>query len=374
VNAERLHAIVEALKAEIEETQYPSLLDQLVEGLRESAESPNQPGPQEQASSAREKLNAVLREAPSGDFSAAWRQALDEMGVVDLLGDALANEIERILSGNEITPSAAANELEEIRQRVQQFVNSLNQASSALDFFRIGSGDLAPGEFEIGFLIPRNTVDNGLEHLGQEFVELKKIIAPFSELVGEGRPEIHVRSIASSEFQVFLDSTPAVAAVVATAVERLLAAYERILNIRNLHRQLAEEDVPDDALEGVAKHVTEGMEGKIREIAENVVAEAELGDSGRSNELKTEVALALRKLAQRIDHGYDIEVRAGEIPESSEDDVDDTESDQAMREAARVVLDAQPGLEFMNVSGKAILSLEHPGETSGQDGDVEHDT
>jgi hypothetical protein len=34
VNAERLHAIVEALKAEISETGYPDLLDQLVEGLK----------------------------------------------------------------------------------------------------------------------------------------------------------------------------------------------------------------------------------------------------------------------------------------------------------------------------------------------------
>jgi hypothetical protein len=291
------------------------------------------------------------------------------MGVVDLLGDALAEEVERILSGNEITPSAAANELEEIRQRVQRLVSSLDQASSALDFFQLGTEDLAPGEFEIGFLISRNAVDNGLEHLGREFVELKRLLAPFSELGGEGRPEIKVRSIASSEFQVFLDSAPAVAAIVATAVERLLSAYERILNIRNLHRQLAEEDVPDDALEGVAQHVTQGMEDKIREIAEGVVAEAELSDTGRSNELKTEVTLALKGLAQRIDHGFDIEVRAGEISESSEDDADETESDRAIREAAKVILDAQPGLEFMNVSGRPILSLDHPDEADREDGD-----
>ncbi len=375
MNAERFHAIVEALKAEINETQYPNLLDQLVEGLRESAEAPNNPAPQEQASSAREKLSTVLREVPSNDFSAAWRQALEEMGVIELLGDALADEIERVLSSNEITPSAAANELDEIRQRVQRLASSLDQASSALGFFEIGAEDLSPGEFEIGFLIPRTTVDNGLEQLGQEFVELKKLIIPFSELAGENRPELSVRSIASSEFQVFLDSAPAVAAVVATAVERLLASYERILNIRNLHRKLAEEDVPDDALEGVAKHVSEGMEDRIREIAEEVVNEAKLNDPGRSNELTTEITLSLKGLAKRIDRGYDIEVRAGEIPESSDDDADEASADRKVREAARIVLDAQPGLEFMNVSGTPILSLDQPpneaAKTDGNGGDAE---
>jgi hypothetical protein len=368
VNAERFHAIVEALKAEINETQYPSLLDQLVEGLRESAEAPNNPTPQEQASSAREKLNTALREAPSNSFSAAWRQALEEMGVVDLFGEALADELERILSANEITPSAAANELEEIRQRVQRLASSLDQASSALDFFQIETEDLSPGEFEIGFLIPRNAVDSGLEQLGREFVELKKIITPFSELAGESRPEITIRSIASSEFQVFLDSVPAVAAIVATALERLLAAYERILNIRNLHRQLSEEDVPDEALEGIATHVSQGMEDKIREIAESVVNEANLDDSGRSNELRTEITLSLKGLAERIDHGYDIGVRAGEIPESTDHDADESNFDQATKEAAQVVLKAQPGLEFMNVSGRSILSLEQPDENDEEGG------
>jgi hypothetical protein len=144
---------------------------------------------------------------------------------------------------------------------------------------------------------------------------------------------------------------------VATALERLLAAYERILNIRNLHQQLSEEDVPDEALEGIATHVSQNMEDKIREIAENVVNEANLDDSGRSNELRTEISLSLKGLAERIDHGYDIGVRAGEIPEST-DDEDETNFDQATQEAAQVVLKAQPGLEFMNVSGRSILSLE----------------
>lgn len=371
MNAERLHAIAEELKAEVKETNYPALLDQLVAGLREAGEKPSQPGPQEKISNARDELNSSLQDARSNDFSPAWREQLHEMGVDDLLGEALLEELERILSTNEITPVSAASEIEQIQERVQRFVSALDQASSALDFFGIGREKLSPGEFEIGFLVPRKEVDGGLEELGNEFVRLKRIVMPFTELAGEGRPDLQVRSISSSEFQVFLDSAPAVAAMIATAVERLIAAYERILNIRLAHKQLAESGVPDDKLEGVSQHVSEGMEEEIRRIAGDVVSESNAVDDDRRNELRTEMTLQLNALARRIDHGYNVEIRTGEIPDVTEGEEDEQGFEPETRDAVRSVLEAQQKLEFMNVSGKPILHLEQPDDhqAGGTDGE-----
>jgi hypothetical protein len=285
------------------------------------------------------------------------------VGIADLLGDALADQLERILSGNEITPSAAANEIAEIQERVQQLVASLNQASSALVFFGIGSEELSPGEFEIGFMIPRVAVNDGLEELGEEFVGLKRIVAPFSELAGEGRAEVKVRSISSSEFQVFLESAPATAVLFTLALERLLKVYQQILDIRLKHRELAENnDLPDEVLKPIADHVSEKMKAEIGSITEDVISRAKLDDDGRLNELRNELTRQLDELAERIDRGFDVEVRAGEIPESTEDELNEDEADRATREAARTVLEAQKNLEFMNVSGKPILHLVQGGE------------
>lgn len=361
MNAERFHAIVEALKAEIGETNYPELLDQLVTGLREAVESPAQPGPQETISTAREGLNNALRDAPSNDFSPAWHQALEEMGIADLLGESLLEDLEGILSANEITPQSAANDIAQIQERVQGLVSALDQASSALTFFQIGREELMPGEFEIGFLIPRREVNEGLEELGHEFVHLKRIISPFSELASEGRPEIRVRQISSSEFQVFLESAPATAVLFTVALERILRIYQQILDIRRKHQELSENSgVPDEALKPLSDHASEKMGEEIRAITEDVIAKASLADEGRLNELRNELTRQLNALAERIDRGFDVEVRAGEIPESTDDEVDEDETDQATREATRTVLDAQKNLEFMNVSGKPILSLEEP--------------
>jgi hypothetical protein len=151
-----------------------------------------------------------------------------------------------------------------------------------LEFFEIGAEELNAGEFEIGFLIPRSVVRDGLESLGKEFVQLKRLLGPFTELVGEGRPDIRVRSLASSEFQVFLDSTQGVALVVATAIERVLAAYERILTIRQKRKELADEGgVPDEVLEPLSMHASQVMEDEIELIVDEIVVSAKQADQGR---------------------------------------------------------------------------------------------
>jgi hypothetical protein len=363
MNAERLHAIVKSLRAEVEDTGYPGQLVELFEGLTTLSDAPGQAEAQQRVSAAREALNEVLQSASSNDFSPVWRQALEEMGISDLVGEPLLEQIEAVLQVNDITPSTAAGEVGQIKDRVESLVTSLNQAEDAFNFLQISSEDLSPGEFEIGVMIPRKAVDNGLKGLGEEFVDLKKIIDAFSELAGENRPEVKVRSISSSEFQVFLDSAPAVAAMLATTLERLMKAYERYLNIRKLHRELSEAGIPEENLEGVSGFVSGTMEEKIREIVEEVLKESEITDEGRLNELRKDLTVRVNALAERIDNGYDVAVRAGDLPESVEGEAE--ELDPNTKKATETVLEAQKSLEFMNVEGKAILSLKRPDEPTG---------
>lgn len=357
MNAERLHAIVRELRAEIAATHYPDHLEELRSGLEALSEAPNAPEPQQRVSSAREALGEALRDSPTNDFSPVWRQALEEMGISDLVGDALLESVEAILLVNDMTPNTAAGEVGEISSRVAQMVSALQQAEDSLSFLKIESEDLSPGEFEIGVMIPRKAVDNGLEELGKEFIDLKRIIGTFSELVGENRPEVEVRSISSSEFQVFLDSAPAVAALIATTLERLLKAYESFLNIRKLHQEMAETGIPDENLEGVSDYVSGKMKDEIQSIVDDAIDEATLPDQDRLNELRTELNLRVSELAERIDKGFDVQVRVGALPDPTEGEEDEETLDPATMKATEAVLNAQKSLEFMNVEGKSILHL-----------------
>lgn len=364
MNVERFHAIVGALRSELEDTEEASRLEQLATATQQLSADPAQEPAQQQVTQLRVDLDQALRGAESNRFSPAWREALDELGVADLLGETLAEELERIFSRNEITPASAAEAITAIKERVDALAQGLNEASSGLGYFRVGAEELNPGEFEIGFLIPRSAVQDGLESLGKEFMQLKRLLGPFTELAGEGRPDIRVRSLSSSEFQVFLHSAQGMALMVATALERLLAAYERILNIRQKRKELAEEDdVPDEILEPLAGHASQIMEQEIERIVDEIIVSAKQGDQGRLNELRRDLTLSLNALATRVDLGYNVEVRAGELPPPPDDEADvEDPVDPETRSATEAIRSKQKSLEFMNVSGKPILTLEQPEE------------
>lgn len=358
MNAERLHAVAAALRQEVTDTEYPSHLDQLATGLQGVVETPNQPGPQEQVSAARESLSDALIHAASNDFSPAWAETLKEMEVWNLRGDPLLEDVEMVLAENQITPSTAQTEIGQIRDRVNNFVAALDQLLSAFSFLDIGTEQLEPGEFEIGFLIPRVQVDDGLEKLGQEFMRLKKILAPFSELAGESRPEIKVRSISSSEFQVFLESTPGTALIIVGVLDRLLATYKSILDIRLKHKELAENPLlTEEQLKPLADAANAVMTKETRAIAEELIGQSKVAERERNNELLTEVQKQLDALADRIDRGYDVEVRAGALPAPVDGEAEEDGLSEEERNVTEVIFEKQKDLEFMNVTGKPILHL-----------------
>lgn len=318
--------------------------------------SPTEPSHQQQVSSLRQQLDEALARAPSNSFSPAWRQVLDELRVTDLLGETLQATIREIFERNEITPSAAAEELTRISERLQAFSAALDQVLAGVEWFGIGAEELAPGQFEVGFLIPRDAVDNELEQLGEELVELDHILGPFQELATGTRPDLEVRMISSSGFQVFLASTPALALCFAKAVESLITSYEKIVNIRLGHQQLKADGVPDEALKGIAEYARGAMKGAVGELVEELLAEFGEGvEEGRKNELRKDLRRSLTAIANRIDGGYDIEVRTGELPEDDEEMPDGVTEDTA--QVARVIAARQRGMRFMNLTGKPILEL-----------------
>lgn len=334
MNAERLHALANELKVELEQGS-ATLVQQLANGLQQAVQEPNQPSHQQSVSASRQKLIDMLEDAPSNRFSPAWRQALEELGVEDLVGRGLRTRIESIFARNEITLSAAAEQLAPIAKEIEGLNQALDQVRAGFGFFGVGAEELNPGDFEIGFLVPRRAVGEELEELGKEFGQIKRILGPLLELSTGGRPDVRVRSISSSEFQVFLESAPATALILATALERLISSYEKVMNIRLARQQLEENGASEETLSSAAGDAEEKMAKDIGELVEQLLTDAEGVESGRANELRKELKESLNALANRIDAGYSIEVRAGELPEP--DDEAAGEEDHQAAERRQVV-------------------------------------
>lgn len=368
MNVERLHAIALSVRADLDQTGSVAATASLRDALRNSIASPQEPSYQEAVSTGLQTLLDALSTAPSNDFPPLWVEALEELGISELVGAELARRLRSIFERNQITPSVAADEVDAIADELSGLDAALTQLLAGLAHFELGSEDLDPGQAELGVLIPRPAVRDELELLGSEFVELQRLLGPFLEIATGSRPPLTVRTISSSDFGVFLDIAPQAAAFVAVAVERLVALYKQLLEIRKLRQELADHGVPPERLDGIDDHANEHMATGIEAVVDELLAAREEASPGRDNELRIELKLSLNAIANRIDRGYNIDVRA----EPEEHAPSDGEEEDAPGEgpdavALRRIVEISPKLRFINRSGEPILSLPEPAD----DGDAD---
>jgi len=298
MNAERLHALALQIKNELKRTKAVENVEVIAAALQRVMQQMTGQHQQQLAEAVTQFRNGMEKSEIAG-WSPAWIELVKEIGYHDILGPELRTRIEEILSRNEITPAIAKQEVDAINGRLQTLRESVNQLDTALNNLRIGAEALESGQCEIGFLIPRPAVDNELDELGEEFEELDKILRTISEVAtGDGGPA-KVRTISSTDFMVFVTQLPAAAALLALIVDKLVVGYKNILEVRKLHGELSER-MGKKSIKEVENFAETQMTKVINATVEEAIKRYRDKDSGRRNELRTALDVALRKLADRI--------------------------------------------------------------------------
>lgn len=352
MNIERLHAI--AIAVIINSTKAESTLQQLVKALQNQVNQPQSPEFQQRVSQHLQALDSTLRDAPSNSFSPAWRETLKELELYDLLGNNLLIRIQEIFQRNQITPSVALEELRSLHQQLATCKASLEQVLTSFKQLKIGAEELAPGQCEIGVLIPRLAVNNKLNEFANDLNHLNNIFGTFSELTTGSRPGLDIRSISSSDLNVFLEILPVVAAATAVAVERLVGLYKQILEIRKLHRELTDTGIPNKELKGILDYANTIMKEGIEQLTKDLLDRYK--DREQRPELATELRFSLTKIAKRIDKGYSVEVRVQPISDK-EQAAEKGGKTSENAEHIQTALAASKNIEFLLMEGEPILTL-----------------
>lgn len=352
MNAERLFVVARAIRADMQKTASVESLQKLRDALQQQVSQPQQPQFQQQVAGHRKGLVGALGKASSNDFNPMWRQLVAELHFDGFLGQSLADRIEDIFNRNQITPSAAHQEVATIFDELSKKNAMMVSLTDALGFFGIGAEKLAAGTCEVGILIPRAYVKNRLEEFGAEIEELNKIFGVFQELATGQRESPTIRGISSSDLVVFLEASALVAALIAATLERIVELYKKLLEIRKLHGELAKAGVPQENLKGVEdfanKFMDEGIESAATEILGGYQGR---GDKGRSHELSIEFRSSMKKLANRIDRGFNLSIRASEEP------IPDPKKKEELASHLDVVKAKERLMSFVKVAGPPILSL-----------------
>lgn len=358
MNVERLHRVAQLISDELASTDAPAIIERLQSGLETFVSSPSDAQSQEKISEARLQLQRVLPDAPSNSWPSSDRQILDELGIADVLGQPLLDHVEEIMSRNEMTPSVALSEIEPIRARLNDVAQNLSVLLDGLRFFGIGMDDVVD-DYEVGVAIPRGFVDSKLPRLGEEFIELQKILEPFEELGGENRPPFDVRAIASTDFTVYLAAAAPAAYFIVKALNEIEDVYIKWLDIKRLRTELAEKGMPEETLSGIDERINTMVDQRLTELARELIEESALDDAHRSNELENGVRWSLRRLAERIDRGFSVDVRAPEPPPEPADEEGAEEDAAALSDRARLlaIRELASSIRRLDVPGTRILQL-----------------
>lgn len=304
-----------------------------------------------------EQVYQLLANVPSDDFSPTWQQILEELGVAELLGESLKEELQSIFERNQITPATALNEVKEIHSSLQQIKTAIDSITTGFNYFKIGAEELEPGECEIGLLVPRKAVDNRLDEFGKELKELNFILGTFSELVTGEKENFEIKTLSSSDFLIYLNVGFMTAACLAYTIDKLVSAYKNLLDIREHQNQLKEKGVPNKVISGLKEYAKSLMQKEIEKLTKEIDKKyCTVKDNRRRNELKNAVRISLKKIAIRIDNGYNIEVRTEPLPEPEGDAKESNEQAQ-QRIQIKIIQDASKTMQFMRLEGEPLLSL-----------------
>jgi len=351
MNADRLHALLRLLRDDFNRTKLPHRMDQLSSSLQQAIQNPN--NNKAVGNSVKEVLEGV-EDSEIDDLSPAWQDMIREIGFQNSLGSAIKERVNDSLRQVDVTPTIVKEEIDELSAELDALNDAITNGISALETLSIGFEELNPGECELGFMVPRDAIDYQLDAFASECKEFDFIFSTFSEIITGDRKNYRINTISSSDLSVFLEAAPEIAALVAITIERIVALYKSLLEIKKLRSEMLAQNLPKEAFAPIDDHVNSMMDAEIDKIADEVLDEHNEHDPGRANELKTALRKSLRKLANRIDKGFHVEVRVGALPEPS----DEEESvDEQLRENAEAIRKAAKPLQFIRAKGEPILRL-----------------
>lgn len=357
MNVERLHRILIDLNEEITANNYLGLLQQIQQHLQNQINQPNQPSHQTNLVNTLNTLYEKLESSKYNTFSPSWKQIISEIKGENLFGIELKDKLQDIFASNTITPANALEELKKIHTNIQSFHTAIKNILSGFSVLKIGREDLMPGECEFGYVIPREYTKSKLLSLKKELGELNFILSHIAESISEKEVDFKVKTISSSDFLLYIIIGLTLADYLSRIIERILNNYKTILEIKTLRNQLKQKGVPEEETKGIESWVNNLMDQEIKKLADEIIQDYK-GEKNRKNELRNALIIALNKLANRIDKGFNVEIRIQPLPEPEEE----TDETKKQVDIINKIQERAKKIEFIETKGESILSLPETNE------------
>ena len=361
MDASKLYFVTEAVKQEIEKLKISTLLSNVITHLQQSISQPNEQTSL-QFKNTFEEFKKATHNCPSNDFTLAEKKILSAISGDSMTGIGLFVTVEKILNKNLVTPGEAFANLQKVQSQLTQLSQYLVSVNAAFEGFNIDPDELDENECEIAYLIPREVLDGSLDSFSDEMKRINAFLMTVQEILQEELKSPSIRKFSNSDFQVFLQSTPAVILFVVTILERVIALIKRIAETQKIYKEMAAKKLPASVTEPLKQHISQTISTEMSKLAEKLVKENyKAKDDGRRNELTMKLQKDLKFLAERIDDGAVLEANMGEPEEPSKPKGDDAESDKEYQTAQKEYEDKRKTLERIHSTRLLLEEIRREG-------------
>lgn len=361
MDASRLYAILSDIRSEFDSLSTSSLLQQLIATLNQVAAAPAEPSHVISYKTAREAMIQALSEAPSNHMAPTKRMLLVQVGGDSYVGNGLLDRVDNALRENLLSPQSAATEIQRINKETTKFMEMIASVVTSLTTLNIDSDSLEPGQVELGFSLPKLDETAGLRNLVSDLKKFDEALRAFAQITGADLDASQLKRIASNDWQFFIDSVPQIGACVALCVERVVALYKTLMEIRRLKKDAETNKMPAEILDSIQlqidSRIKEGLDAAAKELVEKF-GDKEKHHGRELPEMEILARSALVYIATKIDAGATLEVTV--VPPNAPIAPSDPDDAEAQREyQALLEKHAQISITYENIreSGKSMLNL-----------------
>lgn len=345
MNTERLYELFEKLTAESSRAAVVEKLEQLIQHITNQVNEPTNANHQTEFSKVLTQLRDAMGKSWFNQLTPLESDVLEKMDLDILVGQRLTNRISELMRENGMLPAVVRDELIKINGRLKKGLEDVKNTISNFQNLGLDEGTaLEPGVGELALRIPRDFIGQSFSSFIEDAQFLKDLVTTNVELIEGKHDDLTLRSLASSDYGIFLEVGPQVVAFTVLAIERMMALYKSILEIRVLRDQLKERGVPAAGLEPIEANVQERIDEVARKGIEDALKEIKAkADKARANELKNHAVLLFTRLLEKLENNYDLDGRIGHADKPPEAEAEKAEhdklvaTDQQVRKAIKAI-------------------------------------
>lgn len=305
MNTERLHSLLRLLIKANNKHNFVDLLQNFENAYTQSVQTPS-PENADAFNNALNALRATAHEFPVGSLSPSRRKILEAIGGATYYGEGLALEIDHIIAGSD-TPSNAVVEIQNLRSKVNEFFPTIQALDDSLNKLGVGTEDVPKDSAEIEILIPEEMVEGHLNGLVKETRHLDTALSDIREVVTGKRASLDIRSLGSGSLELYLTVDLVTGAYVLNFITGVVLLINSILQTRRDRESLKLQDAPKQIIKEIKNWEDKRITDEIDKLRDEIL-EKYKGEEGRKNELRNALSNSLKRLADRIDRGMDIDV------------------------------------------------------------------